>query len=113
MGQEESEAGARAAWRAARLASLEEDQLQAQLVIEQLQSGGTETESRAEDNAHCLHSLDAQGNITGELQQEDNRPGIGDTDSEMTTSEDCTTGSALLLCILHSKEFILQVQRVL
>ena len=44
-----------------------------------------------EDNASYLHNLDTQGNITGEMTDthyaQDN-----ETDSEMTTSEDTTTG---------------------
>jgi len=86
----------RAAWRKARLQSLENDAIQAQIVIEKMSElVGTDTtdgKEFTEDNASYLHNLDTQGNITGEhtntLYTQDN-----ETDSEMTTSEDTTTGN--------------------
>merc|ERR1712129_184528 len=85
----------RAAWRKARLQSLENDAIQAQIVIEKMSelvaSDTTDGKGFTEDNASYLHNLDTQGNITGEMTDtpyaQDN-----ETDSEMTTSEDTTTG---------------------
>jgi protein scribble len=83
----------RAAWRKARLQSLENDAIQAQIVIEKMSqlvaNDSSDGKGYPEDNASYLHSLDTQGNITGDAVRyvHDN-----ETDSEMTTSEDTTTG---------------------
>ena len=103
-----TEAEKRAAWRKARLQSLEDDALQAQMVIERMselttaesQDSKSESDRRVstwngnfvfsvwtEDNATYRHSVDTQGNIT-ETEQDNEQ----ETDSEMTTSEDLTTG---------------------
>jgi len=78
----------RAAWRKARLQSLEEDALQAQIVIEKMSELST-SETGFTDNASYQHHVDTQGNITDghEIKQDMMEQ---DTDSEMTTSEDTT-----------------------
>jgi len=78
----------RAAWRKARLQSLEEDALQAQIVIEKMSELST-SETGFTDNASYQHPVDTQGNI---IHQQETKQEIieHDTDSEMTTSEDTT-----------------------
>merc|ERR1719278_658203 len=58
-----SEAEQKAAWRKARLDSLEEDTMQAQIVIEKMSE--LSTLETGEDNANYRHPMDTQGNITG------------------------------------------------
>ena len=106
----------RAAWRKARLQSLENDAIQAQIVIEKMsQLVATDTTDRkgmfsgqdasieifhlefTEDNASYLHNLDTQGNITGEMREAHYTAADNETDSEMATSEDTTTGDYCLL----------------
>eukprot|EP00092_Neocalanus_flemingeri_P002644 GFUD01002832.1.p1 GENE.GFUD01002832.1~~GFUD01002832.1.p1 ORF type:complete len:1969 (+),score=355.00 GFUD01002832.1:159-6065(+) len=85
----------RAAWRKARLQSLENDAIQAQIVIEKMSelvaTDTTDGKGFSEDNATYLHSLDTQGNITGEI-PDTHYTHDNETDSEMITSEDTTTG---------------------
>jgi len=91
-----TEAERKAAWRKARLDSLEDDAIQAQIVIDRMSGLGGTIDTvdvgtkPADDNFNYRHSVDTQGNITGTRQytheEED------ETDSEMTTSEDTTTG---------------------
>ena len=45
-----------------------------------------------EDNASFLHTLDTQGNITGEIPANTRDVHDNETDSEMATSDDTTTG---------------------
>ena len=85
-----TEAEKRAAWRKARLQSLEEDAIQAQIVIDKMSELSTADTGYTDDNATYRHPVDTQGNITDENQ--DTLEKENDTDSEMTTSEDTTTG---------------------
>lgn len=98
-----TEAEKRAAWRKARLDSLEDDALQAQLVIEKMSELSTvDTTDTAritgEDNFNYRGSVDIQGNITAtgstHLEEEEE-----EEDSEMTTSEDTTTGKTSPVCL--------------
>jgi len=88
-----TDAEKRAAWRKARLQSLESDAIQAQIVIEkmsELSSSDLTDHSRAEDNAAYLLPVDVQGNMLGEVTSPE-------TDSEMMRiSEDITTPTGTL-----------------
>merc|ERR1719225_39941 len=97
----EDSAEKRAQWRKARLESLEEDAIQAQIVIEKMSELSTSTTTGfADDNAAYRQPVDTQGNITEEAVKEPIKgiQGVkemmetGDTDSDMTTSEDRTEG---------------------
>jgi len=99
-----TEAEKRAAWRKARLDSLEDDALQAQLVIEKMSELSTvDTTDTAritgEDNFNYRGSVDIQGNITAtrstHLEEEEEE----EEDSELTTSEDTTTGKTSPVCL--------------
>jgi len=63
-----TDAEKRAAWRKARLQSLENDAIQAQIVIEKMSELNFSTDKTdqglIEDNASYRHSVDVQGNIT-------------------------------------------------
>jgi len=90
-----SEAEQKAAWRKARLDSLEEDTMQAQIVIEKMSELSTfETGMEGEDNANYRHPVDTQGNITGprreEVEEEEMDEEVN-SDSELTSSEETTT----------------------
>jgi len=91
-----TEAERKAAWRKARLDSLEDDAIQAQIVIDRMSGlGGTiHTDDAgtkpADDNFNYRHAVDTQGNITGTRHYTEEEE--EETDSEMTTSEDTTTG---------------------
>merc|ERR1719206_190171 len=66
---EMSEAEQKAAWRKARLDSLEEDTMQAQIVIEKMSELSTlDTGREEEDNANFRHPVDMEGNITGHME---------------------------------------------
>jgi len=86
----------RAAWRKARLQSLENDAIQAQIVIEKMSqlvaTDSADGKEFPEDNASFLHTLDTQGNITGEIPANTRDVHDNETDSEMVTSDDTTTG---------------------
>merc|ERR1712172_279544 len=91
-----SEAEQKAAWRKARLDSLEEDTMQAQIVIEKMSELSTfETGMETgEDNANYRHPVDTQGNITGprreeaeEVEEEEVEEEVENSDSELTSSE--------------------------
>merc|ERR1719357_697001 len=95
-----SEAEQKAAWRKARLDSLEEDTMQAQIVIEKMSELSTFDTGREEeeDNANFRHPVDMEGNITGHMEgnitgprrAEDEEVEVN-SDSELTSSEETTT----------------------
>jgi len=91
-----TEAEKKAAWRKARLDSLEDDAMQAQIVIEkmsELNTTGTTAGRQGSDNSQFLCHTDTQGNITGCLtHQEEQEEGVSDSDC-LTTSEDTNTVS--------------------
>merc|ERR1711899_712 len=92
-----SEAEQKAAWRKARLDSLEEDTMQAQIVIEkmsELSTFDTTGREEEEDNANFRHPVDMEGNITGHIEgniigprRVEDEEVEGNSDSELTSSE--------------------------
>merc|ERR1719220_93254 len=93
-----SEAEKKAAWRKARLDSLEEDTMQAQIVIEKMSELSTFDTGREEENANFRHPVDMEGNITGHMEGNITGPRRnmeeeveGNLDSELTSSEETTT----------------------
>merc|ERR1711988_1697775 len=95
---EMSEAEQNAALRKARLDSLEEDTMQAQIVIEKMSELSTfDTGREEEDNANFRHPVDKEGNITVHMEGNITEPRRledeeveGNSDSELTSSEETT-----------------------